>query len=172
MKRIFTVLMFVAVLIGGTFAAIRNATPQVVPPDGEVYALHAGSTLNGMRSALSGNQGTMILMKDQMVTFMWSVDKGWAFATLNGASKSAVQDFAQMAGGKGNLVNFKTMTDVRVFLENQGWSKVDPSQVPDVIKIGLGAASGWISAVASNMTTFIVLAPGFTPPEGAVQVWR
>lgn len=155
MKNITYFLFILAVLTGLSFAGVSTAFPS----GGDVYYASFGQTITGIQRAVNGQSGTMIMAKDNMMLFMWTMEKGWCFAGVNIATQNAIHTLRDVSGG-GNLVNARTMADVVDFLEKHGWELVSTSAVPQAVKTAALSAGTWLSALASTMPTFFVMPAG------------
>ncbi len=170
MKIVFHLaLILTALTLLTSCAAVSASNNNIAPQIGEVYAVQIGQTLWGMKQAVLEKAGTMILQKDNLLTFVWTVQDGWCFAVLNSGSKTAVEDFAEIAKG-GNMVNPRTMADLVSWMREHGWSLVSPGEIPAFIVTAIEGSAGWLANIASNMTTFLVFPSGIVPPEGARRI--
>jgi hypothetical protein len=137
----------------------------VAPETGQVYALHLRSTLYGMQQAAKGVHGTKIFQNGNLITFVWSLKDGWAFATINTASKAPVQSFAAIAKNA-SFVNVKTMKDLISAMSLDGWKVIPASALPTAVTTALSGSMSWLVTAANSMTSFLVLPAGaFATPE-------
>lgn len=156
MKHVLAFIIIASMLVSGCAAATG-------PLDGQVYALQLGSTMWGIKSAIEGRAGTMVMMKDNMIMFMWTLENGWAFAVVDANKQKAVTDLAKIGGG--NYVNTKTMTDLVDTLRKSGWEIATGSQIPNVIKVAAATSGSWLSGLANSMTSFFVFPLGWLEPD-------
>ena len=139
------------------------------PPDGVLYALQPGSTMAGIRAAMQAAPHTQIMVKDSVYMFAWPLDNGWAFATIG--KNITAQEFFQMTGGKGQMANNKTISDLAKFLANNGWKSIPASAVPVALREAFGVAVAEVStALASagvTLVSFMVMpvVPGAFPTK-------
>lgn len=166
--RLALLLTALALLCSGC-AAIQASVPNNAPIYGEVYAVQIGQTMWGMKQAVAEKAGTLIMQKDNMLTFIWSVKDGWCFAVLNSGSHTAIEDFAQVAKG-GNMVNPRTMSDLVTWMQEHGWNAVSSKEIPTYIVAAIESSAVWLANLASNMTTFLILPGYIQPPEGARRI--
>jgi len=161
MKKLLSVLMALAFLVTGLLATMGQ--PAIQP--GQVETLQLRSTLWGIQQAALGRPGTMLLMKEQVVVFMWTVKDAWAFVGVNLASAPSAVDFAGVVK-EANLVNANEMDDVASFLKDLGYTRVSPDKLPPLILTAATQGSGWLVGMAQNMVTVLVVPAGiFTLPE-------
>jgi hypothetical protein len=166
--RLALLLTALALLCSGC-VAIHASTNNIAPVYGEVYAVQIGQTMWGMKQVIAEKAGTLIMQKDNMLTFIWSVKDGWCFAVLNSNSKTAVENFAQIAKG-GNMVSPRTMSDLVTWMQKNGWSAVSSKEIPTYIVAAIESSAVWLANLASNMTTFLILPGYIQPPEGARRI--
>lgn len=161
MYLIFALATFVAPMLTGCMAFQGGAVVPPQPPDAQVYALQIGTTIYGIRDALAGAPGSQIWMKDNMMTFMWSV-KGQGvgmylidiktFATAN-----SLQELLSKAG-LGNLTNYKTAEDFRNFLSTNGWKIITAEEVCRQAGIAASAAMETAATrIAQRAPIFIIM---------------
>ena len=137
----------------------------VAPPVGQVEALQLRSTLWGIRQAATGQPGTMLMMKDQAVVFLWTVKDAWAFTGVNFAGQPQAIDFVSKITN-GNLVNARDMSDIVRFMEGIGFQQVTPDKLPPAIITAAAQGVGWLADMAQRMVTILVVPAGiFTLPE-------
>jgi hypothetical protein len=155
MKKLLVLMFAIGLVIVSLLGAIKGAAP----PDGYVVGVQMGTTVWGMRQAILEKPGTMLMTKDNLLLFMWVIEDGWAFASVNLSSRAPVHDFAKIAGG-GNYVNARTMADLVSHLEGFGWRVATAAEVPVAVRIALTAQTSWLVSLAGNMPTFLVLPVG------------
>ncbi len=161
MKKILTLILALAFLSTGLLATMGQ--PAIQP--GYVETLQLRSTFWGIQQAAMGKPDTMLLMKDQVVVFMWCVKDAWAFVGVNLASAPSAVDFAGVVK-EANLINANEMKDVADFLKNLGYQQVTPDKLPPVLLTAAAQGSGWLVNMASNLVTVLVVPAGvFTLPE-------
>ena len=118
---------------------------QMAPSlEGQVYALHLGSTQWGVAKVLSGGFDTFA-MTDGEGRYMlsWAINDAWAFLTCKyGAGECATDDLLQ----KANIVNAQTMSDFVGWLEEHGWKMISASELPALI-----------ANAAAVMPTFLIV---------------
>jgi len=135
---------------------VVNEASSVIAAEGQVIPLQLRSTLWGMQQAMGEGAGTMLLQKDSLVTFVWSLRGGWAFAVIDTSSETAVYDFARIAKN-GNIVNPKTMSDLTQYLQDNGWKTIPASALPPSVVSALSGGASWLTFLATSMTTFLVV---------------
>ena len=161
MKKIFSTILVLAVLVTGFLATV--AQPAIQP--GYVETLQLRSTFWGIQQAALGKPDTMLLMKDQVVVFMWCVKDAWAFVGINLASSNGAVDFSGMIK-EANLVNAREMKDVADFLKTLGYNQVTPDKLPPALLTAAAQGNGWLISMAQNLITVLVVPAGvFTMPE-------
>jgi hypothetical protein len=167
-KKVVFVFVILALLVAACSAGFDGKIAEEamkVPATGQVFPLQLRSTLWGMQQAVREFSGTSILQKDNLVTFIWNVRSGWGFAVIDTSSHTAVQDFAKVAGN-GNLVNPTSISDLVSYLKENGWKAIPASSLPRTIVQALLGSSSWLTQLAANMTTFLVLPAGvLTTPD-------
>lgn len=167
MKMRVIVLFLILGMLGSACAAISFPGAVIAPPGSEVYAVHIGSTVNGIRSAINMNAGTSILARKDLMMFVWTIEDAWAFVTVSAKSGSPIKDLA-IVSKAGNLVNCKTMKELISVLKMNGWKSVPASAVPNALKVAVnGATVAELMRWAGNtLSTFLVLPVGAVlPPE-------
>lgn len=158
-------------LLAGCGAEYATYAEQVAPmySDGMVEMVQPGATLRGLRAAANGNFGTGIMQKGNLVMLYWMQGKNTAFAVLDAGKRSAINSFAQLAGGKGNISNYNTFAELKLALEQNGWQKIGPASLPPAIVQGLQATSSWLVSLANGLPTFIFVSPVMLTPQGLPQ---
>ncbi len=161
MKKVISLILALAFLVTGLLATMGQ--PAISP--GYVETLQLRSTFWGIQQAALGKPDTMVLMKDQIVVFMWCVKDAWAFVGINLASSNGAVDFSGMIK-EANLVNANEMKDVADFLKQLGYQQVTPDKLPPALLTAAAQGSGWLVSMASNLITVLVVPAGiFTLPE-------
>ena len=168
-KMLAVVAMFLFGYLASGCGALQYATyPEQVAPlitDGYVEAIHPGGTLAGLRSAANGASGTGILQKGDLIMFYWCQGRNMAFAVLDAGKQQAINSFANLTGGKGNVANFSTFSEFRAYLQQNGWENVGPAALPPAIAQGLQATSSWLTSLAGSMPTFLFVSPVMLTPQ-------
>jgi hypothetical protein len=147
---------FTLIIMLATLPLAACAGTQVAPPDGQVVAVQIGTTLWGMRSAILEKPGTMIFMRDDLISFWWTLQDGWAFATINWTNKAPVGQFADIAKN-GNFINCHDAACLSDVMRNNGWKLIGAREVPAAIRTSLSASSSWLISMAQSMPTFLVI---------------
>ena len=167
--KIFVLVILIAVLV--LSACSVSPSGQIVegnliaPETGQVYALHLRSTLHGMKQASVGAAGTKLFRNKNLITFVWTLKDGWAFATINLSTKQPIQHFANVAGNA-NFVNVKTMKDVVRIMGENGWKMIPASALPTSVVTALHGGMSWLTTMANSMVSFFVVPAGaFMTPE-------
>ena len=151
----------------GAYSPLPITGELIAPPGSEVYAVHIGSTVNGIKAALAGRSGTYILQRKDVIMFGWSIKDAWAFATVSAKSGSPIKNFAHVAK-TGNLVNCKTFTELVSLLKYNGWKAIPASAVPVGLKTAVASSTvaELMRWAGNTMTSFLVVPVGaVTPPD-------
>lgn len=161
MKKLISTFLMLAVLVTGFLAAIDQ--PTVSP--GYVETLQLRSTFWGIQQAALGKPDTILMMKDQIVVFLWPVKDAWAFVGVNLASSNGAVDFSGVIK-EANLVDAREMKDVADFLKQLGYQQVTPDKLPPALLTAAAQGNGWLVSMAQNLITVLVVPAGvFTLPE-------
>jgi len=163
MKKLITGILMLGVLVTGFLAAVAQPDPMV--SQGYVESLQLRSTFWGIRQAATGQPGTMLMMKDQAVVFLWSLRDAWAFVGVNFNGEASAVNFSGVIK-EANLVNARDMKDVADFLKQIGYQQVTPDKLPPALATAAAQGSGWLVNMAQNLVTVLVVPAGvFTMPE-------
>lgn len=150
MKKVF---VFIALVVA-SFAAIANWGPSTTLPsnyapplDGQVVSIATGTVLDGVRAAIAGKAGTMVMVDplSQEYLFIWQYSGvGSGFWGINMSTAKAV-DLLNIFKTSGNLANARTVSDLINGLKDAGWTVVPGASVPPllatIINAGKVAAS-------------------------------
>lgn len=127
------VLLIIVQLLTGCFAV---NPPQIL--DGQVYALHPGSTAYFTLKVLSGHLFGEVYQKDSLLFISFPVrDLGVAFYTLKNTAGGWLE-FLGEAQGKASLMNINDW--VKFYDENilkGGWNKIQIKDVPSWLVVEL-----------------------------------
>lgn len=160
---LFVMLLSVVVLSACGSPIVEGAA--ILPSDGQVYALHLRSTLHGMKQASLGAAGTSLFTKGDLTTFIWTLKDGWAFATINVATRQPIQNFANVARNA-NFINVADMRGVVEVMLRNGWEKIPASALPTSVITALHGGMSWLTTLSGSMTSFFVVPAGvFMTPE-------
>ena len=94
--RILIVLLLLSVAVLSACATPLIQGDAIAPGTGQVIALRLNSTLHGMKQASIGAAGTKVFQKGDLLTFIWTLRDGWAFATINVSTRQPIQHFANV----------------------------------------------------------------------------
>jgi hypothetical protein len=114
-----------------------------LPPDGQVYAAHLGTTLYWLNQAVTGGTGTYILTNGENYLFAWGTPGGGVgFTMMRNAIQSGgevmfetpISGWLKATFGRGTIANYKDMAALVQYLESDGWKVVPASSVPALLK--------------------------------------
>lgn len=159
MKKLSTVFLVLLVLLASA------CSPEPIPiADGQVFAIHLGTTLWGMQQALASKTGTFIMERGGSYLFFWNLENAWCFKGVT-ESQRAIEDIKAITGG--NLVSGNTMREIKSFMESQGWKLIPAAEVPISLSNSITTAAQSIYTWAASTVTFLLVPPGlFEMPEG------
>lgn len=158
MAKFLRAVIITAVLAGVTLSVAAPALMGQLVTPGNVYGITPEMTVLGVNRAIQSASGTMIMQKDNLTMFMWTIEHGWAFLVLDNTKAEVIRNFHSVTGG-GNYVNARTMADLVAFLEKHDWEIISAAEVSASIK---SATAAWLTVMASpaTLTTFIVMPAG------------
>ena len=157
--RILIVLLLLSVAVLSACATPLIEGNAIAPGTGQVIALRLNSTLHGMKQASIGAAGTKVFQKGDLLTFIWTLRDGWAFATINVSTRQPIQHFANVARNA-SFVNVKSMKDVVETMANSGWKLIPASALPTSVVTALHGGMSWLTTLAGSMTSFFVVPAG------------
>lgn len=175
-KNVFLLVLVISLLLSSCMSIdntgqIMESIDDVVPPNGQVFAIQLRSTLWGMEQAAKGASGTAVMAKDNLVTFIWSLKDGWGFATIDTNAKEAVKNFVQVARN-GNFVNVTSLRGLVAELHKEGWRIIPAAEVPIEITKALSAGGSWLSALAAGEASFLLLPGGMNITEDVLREYE
>lgn len=151
-NRIFRLALVVSLVFSGGCAAAMSApavaesvSPAMVSPL---------ATIEGMRAAFNGAQGTFMMQNGQAVIFAWPNGGSWSFSIV-GAGEQALK------GMRTATVSFSQMVK---FLESTGWSYIDKSAVPTAIAQALMAYTAEMALTAMQSLPTVLIVPAMLLP--------
>ncbi len=156
---VYLIVLMVVVSSVACFGAVTVA-PSIAPQEGYVEVMQLRSTLWGIQQAALGKSDTLLLMKDQVVVFLWSVRDAWAFAGVNLNGQPEAVDLASQIT-KANLVNARDMSDIAKYLNGLGFQQITPDKLPPVLVTAIAQGAGWLAEMAQRMVTVLVVPAGF-----------
>jgi hypothetical protein len=166
MKTIRTYVAYILILVMFILTScspvrvIDEGGPALI--DNQVLAIQARTAATGIANAMKEKAGTAIMVKDQAAVFLWGCKDYWCFAGLNGAKP--IKEVSQIGG---NLVNAKTMSDIKAWMESNGWRAASASEIPALVLTTFAAS------VQSMWPTFVIAPVGFpVPPASEVSDWN
>lgn len=147
------------------FTLAGCGSPSIM--EGQVLPLQPGSTLVGIKSALNGETGTVVLTNGDKVFLGWKQIYagqpafGFACANCNIIVQNDPKATLEAIGGKGNLTGVKDFSNLVDALKNSGWTATTMKAVTSGKEI-----SHWLASVSKGLVTFLVLPVINIPTEG------
>lgn len=165
MKKIVMILSFIGVavlMLSQVFTARVSVVPSnYVPPlDGQLVLVRSATVARGIIAASQGQAGTMILGNGNKFLFVWQYEgQGAAFFGVNADGMTFWDVFEAIRSG-GELANAKSTNDLISAMKSNGWTQVNPVEVPSAIVIGARLLAAANTLAVSSLGLYMVVPQG------------